>query len=186
MHGSVIAEDYLTQVYETYLREPCPKGHTLGQIYDLLHYEIRDLTAPSREELKTLDPLYEEIQQIQQNKLTDPNQVIYDRLSKLMRELITTIRADRRYFNQRIDDLHNRNQRGSIFRSQLRENLTELIRYRNAASHKTRIPLGNYEAVRSLYCLTSFLIWWRRTRDSTNWSNDRVLILKDALAYAET
>lgn len=180
----LMAEDYLTQVYETYLREPCPKGHTLGQLYDLLHHRVREQTLPAREELKNLDDLYGDINEIQKKSTRGLDGNSTQRALALIRNLITTIRSDRKYFEQRIVELHTRDQRVSVFPLQMRDNLNELIRYRNAASHRTRIPLGNYEALRALYCLTSFVIWWRKTRECTDWAKDQQSLLNEAISRA--
>ena len=44
----LIAEDYLTQAYETLFRDVAPKGKTLGQLYDALHSEKKRFTRRSR------------------------------------------------------------------------------------------------------------------------------------------
>jgi hypothetical protein len=63
----------------------------------------------------------------------------------------------------------------------IRDNLNEVIRNRNAASHKTRVPLGNFEALRTLFCLTSFLIWWRHEKSTIDWSQDKLAALQSAI-----
>ena len=180
----LIAEDYLIQVYETYLREPCAKSQTLGQIYDSLHRRMSDLLAPVRHELKSLDQIYIALNEISAEDSEQVPAEAVARCLELIRDLTSTIKADRRYFTQRIDDLKRRDQRLSVFTPFLRDDINEMIRYRNAASHKTRVPLGNYEAVRALYCLTSLVMWWKQRRESTDWSCDRLEILRRAVAQS--
>ena len=57
--------------------------------------------------------------------------------------------------NVSLKELHarDRNAQLSVFPSYIRANMHELIRNRNAAAHKTRVPLGNYEAL--LRCILS-------------------------------
>lgn len=178
----LVAEDYFTQIYETYLREPCPKGLTLGQISDRFHDHVQELVRLPREQLVSLDSVYDEIKQLA--KLTNPEQPneLLSRLITALRDILGVIRSDRKHFSQKIDDAVGHNQRVTVFPAQIRENLTELIRYRNAASHKTRVPLGQYEALRTLYCLTSFVMWWRRNRDAVDWGGDKQQILTAAVS----
>ena len=181
----LVAEDYLTQVFETYLRLPCPKGLTLGQMYDQLHAAVKELFTPEKQELRQLDGVYEQITQLESSTGGQGQPAIVPTVA-ILREILNSLRSDRKHFSHRIDELHRRDQRLTVFPTRIRENLTELIRNRNAASHKTRVPLGEYEALRTLYCLTSFLLWWRREKELIDWSLDRRPILELAISRNST
>lgn len=179
----LIAEDYITQVYEYFLRASCGKGNTLGQIYDQLHSQLRDLTMPAPIQLGEPEPLYKAIKELE--GLAKVEDGAYKRkLETTLRDLVSLVKADRRYYNFRIDSLSKPTRRVSVFPESIHENLMELIRNRNAASHKTRIPLGSFEALRTLYCLTAFVLWWHTTRSSTDWGKQMEQIVKDATAAA--
>ena len=96
--------------------------------------------------------------------------------------MLNLVKSDRRYFLEKIESSTKAAKRISIFPDLLHENLMELIRNRNAASHKTRIPLGRFEALRTLYCLSAFALWWKEEKEGTDWSLDSLEILKAAVA----
>lgn len=176
----IIAEDYLTQIYEYYFRAPCPRGSTLGQIYDQIHQRIRELIAPKPLELSELEPIYKSLTELKkpsEGKESKPEDLI-----PIIREVLGTIKSDRRFFLERIESSTKQSRRLSIFPESIHENLMELIRNRNAAAHKTRIPLGRFEALRTLYCLTAFIIWWREEKAQINWELGAVEIVKAAVA----
>lgn len=169
------AEDYLTQVFETLLREPCPKGLTLGQIFDLLHKQIKDIISPRKETLTELSTIYEKIKKIEESASREA-------LRAVLRDVTNTIKSDRLYFSQKIDDISKRDLKLSVFPKQLLGNIDELIRNRNAASHKTRVPIGRFETLRTLYCLTSLALWWQSVKKATQWADDRDTIIRNLIA----
>jgi len=57
----LIAEDYLTQVFETMFREVCPKGMTLGQLYEYIHSQILKKYGKPEKDVKELSTLYSDI-----------------------------------------------------------------------------------------------------------------------------
>lgn len=77
-------EDYLTQVFETLLREPCPRGLTLGQIFDLLHRQIKEIVSPRKETLTDVSAIYEKIKKIKESDNDDE-------LVMILRELVNTV-----------------------------------------------------------------------------------------------
>lgn len=175
----LVGEDYLTQVYETLLRKPIPKGLTLGQIYDGLHDQLRQRLHPAPQKLVPVDEVYELSKRAEAIDLEADVDAFKRSLAQALREIANTIKSDRKYFDHRIRELQSIDTRLSIFPVLIRENLADLIRFRNAAAHKTRIPIGSYEALRALYCLTSFVMWWLRERTSIDWRKEADEILKD-------
>jgi hypothetical protein len=177
----LVAEDYLTQIYESFLRVPCPRGSTLGQIYDQFHQKLKELLAPKQLELAQLDSHYKSLSELQKLPASSASKAT-DALIASIRDVLNTIKSDRKYFLDRIESSTKQTKRISVFPDWLHDNLMELIRNRNAASHKTRIPLGRFEALRTLYCLSAFSLWWREQKDQTNWALDSLEILKLSVA----
>jgi len=177
----LVAEDYLTQIFEYFLRTPCPRGSTLGQIYDQFHQRLKELLSPKPLELSQLDPIYKLLNELQKSPVAGAKGSA-DVLIGSVRDVLNIIKSDRKFFLDRIDSSNKLSKRISVFPDWLHDNLMELIRNRNAASHKTRIPLGRFEALRTLYCLSAFALWWREQKDNTNWALDSLEILKLAVA----
>lgn len=173
----LIAEDYLTQVYETYLRAPSPKGLTLGQIYDQFQTQVKTLLNLPKESLVSLDNFYQKISNLKNNS---PDKI--DEYLSLFRDFVHTIKADRRFYDEKFGEITRRDVRIPIFPNHLRENINELIRNRNAAAHRTRVPIGNFEAVRTLFCLVSLVTWWLNEKDRIDWEQDMATILREAIA----
>lgn len=177
----LISEDYLTQVYETFFRDVCPKGLTLGQVYDLIHSSIARRFHSEPKSLADLTPIYNRIRDLMKLEESDPQSVRSKQLMLLSRMLLNGMKEDREYFQQIIAGLNKKTETKSCFPKYLRENLNELIRHRNAASHKTRIPIGPYEALRTVYCLISLYIWWDNEKRSIEWKDDPETILSESI-----
>ena len=121
---------------------------TLGQTVDRLHKRIDDLYASPKSALRSQDEIYEQIKQI------DPAAGI-ESLRPILREVLGLLNDDRAFLVKRMDDLLRPAQRRTPFPVGVAENLNELLKWRNVASHKSRVPLGGHEADRTLYCLIS-------------------------------
>lgn len=180
----LIAEDYLTQVYETLFRDVAPKGKTLGQLYDSLHTEIKILYKKEPPQLSDLSVVYNEINDILKriggNHDDDLRQVL-----TLVRSLVNTIKNDRNYVSYHFKELQNREFQVSVFPKEIRSHINEIIRNRNAAAHKTRVPLGNYEALRTMYALVAFVMWWRDEVSAIDWRTGKLNIIDSFVKKSE-
>ena len=162
-----VAEDYLTQIYETLFRDMCPKGFTLGQLVDAIHSRIRNARNSVVLPKPNLTTLYDEIKKLlKQPRISNKNILL------LTREVLNASRIQMEYNDSRIDGLLTKKPEVTIFPKQIFSNLTELIRNRNASSHKTRVPLGKYEALKSLYCLISTKMWWDEKISEIDWDKN--------------
>ena len=132
--------------------------------------------SPKKENLTDLTSLYEKIKNLDGQKDNNEDAKV------ILRDLVNTLKADRQYFSQKIDDLSKREHKVSIFPKHMLTNIDELIRNRNAASHKRRVPIGRFETLRTLYCLTSLALWWKGIKSSTSWDEDGAAIIKDMVA----
>jgi hypothetical protein len=180
----LIAEDYLNQVYETLLRDVAPKGKKLGHLYDTLHSEIRSFYKKEPPQPADLNALYAEI--------TDAFKVAGEnntedvkRLLTMIRSMVGALKTERICNTHSLKDLQHKDNQISVFPLLIRNNLNELIRYRNAAAHKTRVPLGNYEALRTMYSLFAFVMWWLEELSLVNWRLERTDIIDAFIKKSE-
>ncbi len=176
----LIAEDYLQRIYTTLLREPLASGMTLGQTIDRINSQIQDLYPSARQNLIALDSLYE--------KVNAANLGHSAELHSLLRDILSNIKDDRNYFSRRIEKIVKPQQRRQIFPKKILENLNEMLRWRNAASHNSRIPLGAHEADRTLFCLICLVDWWQGKINTLDWTRTKIEIVDVLIldARAET
>jgi len=172
----LIAEDYLQRIYTTLLREPLASGLTLGQTIDRINTRIQDLYPSARQSLGALDTLYEKINAV--------NALNAAELQSVLRDIVSNVKDDRNYFSRRIDEITKPQQRKQIFPKKIQENLNEMLRWRNAASHNSRIPLGAHEADRTLFCLICLVNWWQGKVNSLDWTKTKIelvdVLIQDA------
>ena len=91
------------------------------------------------------------------------------------------IKEDKKHTMSTIEVLEKKRVTYSVFPKYLKENINELIRYRNATSHKSRIPIGNYEALRTVYCCITLLMWWINEKRSIIWKDTQDIILQNSI-----
>ncbi|WP_374510817.1 hypothetical protein [Niveibacterium sp.] len=175
----LIAEDYLQRVYSSLLREPIANGLTLGETLNRLHKRIDDLFPQVRPTHKDPDFLYEMIRKLDSD--TDQNS-----LKAVLRELVGLVKEDRQHYGRRLDELTRPATKRTPFPSRIADNINELLKWRNAASHNSRVPLGPHEADRTLFCLVSLVTWWQTQLVSVDWSKDKLEIVESMLGAAKT
>jgi hypothetical protein len=173
----LIGEDFLTQIYETLFREAVPKGQTMGQLYDLIQVKTAKLFQKEPPQPPDIDAMYkavnEQINLVQSGTTPDTVDVL-----KLLRQAITLIKDERAYNRELAKDNQKQTSATSIFPARIRENINDLIRFRNAASHKSRVPLSDYEALRTLHCLISLVVWWHSEIRVVDWNDTPETIIK--------
>lgn len=171
----LIAEDYIQRVYTTLLREQLPGNHTLGQILERLNRRIDDCVPLPKIALRSVDSAYDLVKAL-------PATPDSTALAPTLRELIQLIQDDRQYFGKRLDELSKPSTRRTVFPPRVTDTLNELLKWRNAASHNSRIPLGAHEADRTLFCLVSVITWWQKQLAALDWTKSRVEIIESLLA----
>lgn len=174
----LITEGYLHRIYSSILREENPNGLTLGQIIDRLHKKILEILHPPKTQQKNPDAVYDLI-----NKL-DANSQMED-LKPVLRELARIIKDNHSTTGKRIDEINKINTRCSPFPSQILENLNEILKWRNAASHNSRVPLAAHEADRTLYCLVRLITWWQEQLQNLDWSKTKIELLEELVSAAK-
>ena len=174
----LIAEDYLQRIYTTLLREPLPGGLTLGQTVERVHKRIDELYPHPKVIQKSADSIYEQIKSL--DIAADA-----DSIKPMLRELVALLLEDRNYNAKKLEELLKPQLRRSIFPTNVSDRMNELLKWRNAASHNSRIPLGAHEADRTLFCLISIVTWWQVQLATVDWTLDRIKIVDKLLLDAK-
>jgi hypothetical protein len=153
-------------------------------MYDTLHSEIRSLYKKDVPQPADFGAFYPEIA----NALSSAGENTTEdvkRMLIILRSLIGALKTERTCNTHALKDLQQRGSNIEIFPLIIRNNLNELIRYRNAAAHKTRVPLGNYEALRTMYSLVAFVMWWLEELSTINWRWEKSKIIDVFVKNAE-
>lgn len=174
----LILEDYLIQVYETFFRDVCPKGLTIGELFNLIQTKVGNRFKPSAESNPEIKPLYNSISSLDQTV----EQANFNKGAiKVLRELLNYLIKDKKHIISLITANQNKENMPSIFPSQLIDNIKEAIKNRNAISHKSTVPIGKYEALRTVYCCMTLIIWWNTEKKKITWNASAEEILKQTV-----
>ncbi|MFA5797230.1 MAG: hypothetical protein WC916_04300 [Candidatus Woesearchaeota archaeon] len=174
----LILEDYLIQVYETFFRDICPKGLTMGELFNLIQSKINDTFKQVPEPIPEIKPIYDSITSLTQ---TTDSLVYNKELLGILREILNYIKKDKKFIIDLIDVNKNKENTCSVFPNQLTYNIREAIKNRNAISHRSTVPIGRYEALRTVYCCMTLIIWWDNEKRIINWTLDKKEILKQTI-----
>jgi hypothetical protein len=158
-------EDVLTQIFETLFREQLTKGLTLGQLVDEVNGRTAALFPRKEDPVPDLSNLFGDLNQA----ITDGAVGQVDALPILRKFLAQVIEANK-YLNTKLDKLGVPERKISIFPPRVQQMLTELIRFRNAASHRSRVPIGPYECRRAAYAFVVLHGWWEREKRTIDWT----------------
>lgn len=173
----LIGEDLLTQIYETLFRTQLHKGLTLGQLADEISVQVEKQFDKNEPIAPDLTSLYSKIKESLESE-EDKDGAALEQL----RNLLTLVIDNNKFVNNKIDNIGKPKQKISIFSERVRRAVDELIRFRNAASHKSRIPIGPYEATRSVYALIVFLMWWDAEKMIIDWNSIPEEIINDLVS----
>ena len=172
-------EDVLTQIFETLFREQLHKGLTLGQLVDEINNRV-SAHFPKKEEVPPdISILYADIKQAIDSEYRDDAVTL-----NILRKTIGQLIESNKFLTNKIDKIGQTEKRISIFPTRVQLMLTELIRYRNAASHRSRVPLGPYECRRAAFAFVVLYSWWDREKRVIDWSHSPSEIVVDCAKRA--
>jgi len=120
----LITEDYLTQIFETLFRDICPKGLTLGSLYDLIHKKINQKFGGDKIEKPKINLVSNLLNQLTLKK----DLVSIDEILKLNKEILDYIKADDKFIYKTLESFSNKQENLSIFPPILNSNINELIK----------------------------------------------------------
>ncbi|MGM9425790.1 hypothetical protein [Hydrogenophaga sp. MI9] len=167
------SEDVLTQIFETLYREQLTKGLTLGQLADELHARAAALFKRKEEPLPDVAVMYPELKAAIEDPQLSPAKSV-----ELLRRLVTLMVEVHKHTNVRIDRFGKPERKILIWPEIVNNAVNELIRYRNAASHKSRIPIGPMECRRAAFSFVVLIRWWLKERTLIDWNKSPLEILK--------
>jgi hypothetical protein len=178
----IMCEDILIQIYETLFREEADKSLTLGQRYDNIIEKIKKL-FPEEEKIKKMDTnlLFNEINNLINEVGTSENDHIQKNTLELVRKITQIIKDQNLNTEEMIKKAFHREANFSLFPKKIQSNFYELLRYRNATSHKSRIPIGSYEAQRSIYCAITIILWWNEKKGNICWTKSIDEIIEEII-----
>ena len=168
------AEDILSQVFETLFREWLPKQYTLGQTLDSIDAKVNSLYKEQQDKEPDYGYLYETTKHL----IKKGEKVTKKEILEFNREIINYSITVSKYQKNKINNILKKDNVKSIFPTDLKENITELIRYRNSISHISRNPIGKYEATRSIFTCFKLYKWWVDTTQNIDWIKTPEEIIK--------
>ncbi len=172
----ITSEDILVQIYETIFRDVCPRNLSLAQLIDSIAKKIsKILKHPKIPDNPQVTLLFEKIKNLQKKNIQNKQLLI------LIRDLLSFIKQYSKYVNYMIKDVDKNENNFSIFPKYIREYLNDLIRYRNAISHRSRIPIGNYEGLKSVYITFILYRWWLKENKQINWKESKIDIINNII-----
>lgn len=169
-------EDVLTQIFETLYREQLHKGLTLGQLLDEIQKRASLLFKQKNDIQPDITPMYE----LLKKAIAESEDKGLAAL-ETTRQLVSQQQAINKYICEKIEKMGKPEQIKSLFPARVLTAITELIRFRNASSHKSRIPIGPYESKRCAYCLLILYMWWENTKLSIDWELSADSIIKEVI-----
>ncbi len=170
----LILEDYLIQIYETLFRDVCPKDLAIGQLFNLIQNKVANKFKRQPEPTPDIKPLYDAINRLVSKSSNNSSVEIL----KIMRDMLTYVKKSEKGDQNLIDSMRRKEISISIFPKTLINNIKEAIRNRNATSHKSTIPIGNYEALRTVYGYITLVMWWNNEKSLIDWKESQEEILK--------
>ncbi|MDO8513508.1 MAG: hypothetical protein Q7S37_03320 [bacterium] len=169
--AGLLAEEYLIQIFETLFRDPCPEM-PLGNIYNLIYNKVINSMGNKQPETKKINR--EELSM----DLNNPETIVD---LDLVRKIFQLFNIQTSRINTKINELSGKEKRTYLFPSQIAKNIDELIIYRNNVSHKSRMQIDDYEAIRSIYCLVSLMLWWKEEKNKIDWKKNNLEIIKEII-----
>lgn len=175
--AGLVVEDCLTQIYETIYRVPVPRKMMLGS----LKQKIGDAAKSRDSKSLSHEDVSRQLMDYKTRNKTDPVRLA-DIDSKLLLRYI-----DDKYkkLELRLDSVEGESKNNDFFPTIISMNLEDIIRFRNAVSHKSLDPIGSNEALKSIYCSFSLVAWWDEERRKIDWTRSQEEIIKDFVLAAK-
>jgi hypothetical protein len=171
----LIMEEQLTQIYETLFRSKCPQGLTLGELLDLIEKEVKNkFIINNPKKVMVIDDIYKRINDSLEQTSSDP--LTKKDVLQIIRDILTLVKENHKEVLTKMKSSQQKESL-SIFPNKIRDEMDELIMFRNAISHRSRTPIGSFEAIKSIYYISSLMMWWNDEKKSINWDeeSDRII-----------
>ena len=156
-------------------REKVTSKLTLGQVFDKISRRINEKYSTDVEK-PSINPHFEKVNSLIDD--CDGNGEMTEDMLKHNREIIALIDSFKKYYDHKFKIVNNAINNISVFPKQILDSIEDLIRYRNAASHKTRIPIGEFEATKCFLNFYRLINWWNHEIESIDWKKNQDEIIE--------
>ena len=138
---------------EKFIRVEFSGNLTLGQMYDQIHIDMKQIISPkTKEQRQSSTDIFLEINNIDNNLKQTSVDVSQKESINILRKMLQYQVDQENILKDMIKEIKNPKSELSIFPKKIQNNFNDLLRYRNAISHKSKIPIGQFEAVLTFYC----------------------------------
>ena len=102
---------------------------------------------------------------------------------KLIRKMLNYIKEDNKLTKEIAMRALNPEDRKSIFPIGIKNNFNELLKNRNAISHRSRIPIGSFEAIKTIYGIITLLLWWYDIKEKVHWEGTKEEVISHIVDF---
>jgi hypothetical protein len=175
----IFTEGVLIQIFETLFRRELDKKRTMGELFYYIQEKVQEIVSPQHEKIPVdIDALFKEVEEILKTIGNESNEEITKKTLQIIRKIIQYGKTEKNNLKEEIKRNFQKDGTISIFPNVVYTNFNELKEYRNAISHKSKIQINRFEAVRSFYCSISLYTWWQDTKNNIDWHLEREEIIK--------
>jgi len=175
----IFTESLLIEIFETLFRQELDKKMPMGELFNQIQDKIHAIVNPKQEEIPIdIEGLFKEIDEISPLIGKESNDQINRRILRIIRKTIHYGRTEEKNLKETMKRHLQKDGRVTIFPNSKLSNFNELREYRNAISHRSRIQINEFEAIRSFYCCISLYTWWQDTISNVDWSLPKDEIIK--------
>jgi len=178
--ASLVAEECLSQIFETIARQPVPKNLTLGQLSQAIGTTAKEILSPkSAAVYQTSKDALEKVKNLKIAKAPSSN------MSAVAKVLVGYIDSTSNKLQDEWKELKDGNADYRVFPPIIKMNLEDVITYRNAAAHKSTDPIDSLKALKSIYGSLSLIVWWNNSRKTIDGSNPKKEVLEQLIELAK-
>lgn len=167
----ILTEHILTQIFESIFRQETEERLSLGDLFQKIQQNVEEHVKPKKIYPSTnLSTLFTELNSTHGKIGTIPDEEIQKEFIETFRKYMQFQKEQLHGIKETIDQSLKTKFSLSIFPKERLTNIHELKRYRNEISHKSRMPINEYEAIRCVYSCFALYSWWREMTDVIDWS----------------
>lgn len=187
----IAAEEILVEIYETYLREKAPQA-PLGNIIHHLSVRIQEVLHGIRKPKESaLTAARKQIgKAIEAEKQSEKNVALLLLAEQLQKNILPTLEI----LKQSLDEspaINLKTQEMSLFPSNVRRCLSELVILRNRVSHRVErvvsvAPVGYVDTAIALRDYIVVAKWWENERKKINYKTERKSIIRETVERSKS
>lgn len=178
--AGLVAEEYLSQVYETIAREPVPRNLTLGQLSQRIGLTSKAIENPQSTPTRiTQASIMRDIEKIRYSSDKTYTRKVVSNILRYMSSAAKELKSD-------LDSVNKSDQSFALFPKLIKMSMDDLVTYRNIASHKSTESIDSLKALKSLASSLSLAIWWEASRKTIDASKSKEDVYNELVEQAKT